>query len=161
MATCLCGCGGLPNPGYEWLRGHGVRQLRRQGLSEADYAVDAKGCWVWALGRDSDGYGRVKLNGKSRYAHRAMYEQVVGPPHGAALDHLCRNRACVNPEHLEPVTRQENAQRSPLFVTLTPEAVRAIRVAREPLAVIAERFGISRTHVSRIRSGRCWSNITP
>jgi hypothetical protein len=75
------------------------------------------GCWLW-LGHTNGGYGRLKITGKSVYAHRAVYEQVVGPiPAGLDLDHKCRTRSCVNPDHLEPVTRQVNCQRGVLGET--------------------------------------------
>lgn len=62
---------------------------------------------------DRAGYGQISdAAGKSTYAHRAMYEFMVGPiPDGLVLDHLCRNPPCVNPAHLEPVTRRENSRR--------------------------------------------------
>lgn len=72
-------------------------------------------CWNWTAGTWK-GYGSFRVSeGKRRVAHRWLYEQLVGKiPDGLELDHLCRNRGCVNPEHLEPVTRSENLMRSPL-----------------------------------------------
>lgn len=77
------------------------------------------GCWLWQGGMYSNGYGQFALGGTPRrtaLAHRMAYEQCVGPiPQGKDLDHLCRVRHCVNPEHLEPVTRSENLLRSPIM----------------------------------------------
>jgi hypothetical protein len=65
------------------------------------------GCWLWTAALTS-GYGAWG----NRRAHRLVYEALVGPiPQGLQLDHLCRNRACVRPEHLEPVTQQVNLAR--------------------------------------------------
>ncbi len=68
-------------------------------------------CWEW-LGAKSDGYGRLKVDGRACRAHRFAYELLVGPiPDEMTLDHLCRNRACVNPAHLEIVTNKDNVLR--------------------------------------------------
>lgn len=69
-------------------------------------------CWRWTGAHVSKGYGSFWLDGKAQPAHRVVYELVKGKiPEGLHLDHLCRNRWCVNPEHLEPVTLQENNRR--------------------------------------------------
>lgn len=69
-------------------------------------------CWIWIAGKMYGGYGTFYLDGKRHPAHRVMYEAVVGPiGEGLELDHLCRNPACVNPSHLEPVTHKENVRR--------------------------------------------------
>lgn len=74
---------------------------------------NAKGCWIWGGVVQKNGYGRVSKDSKLLLVHRAVYEAILGSiPDGMALDHLCRNRLCVNPEHLEPVTCQENLMRS-------------------------------------------------
>lgn len=74
--------------------------------------VDAMGCWIWKK-RLIRGYGAVAADGRDQLAHRWTYEKLVGPiPTGLDLDHLCRQPACVNPAHLEPVTRAENNRRS-------------------------------------------------
>lgn len=69
-------------------------------------------CWIWRAAKIADGYGVIGFAGKSRYAHRLAYEALVGPiPVGLCIDHLCRVRNCVNPDHMEPVTNEENTRR--------------------------------------------------
>jgi hypothetical protein len=72
----------------------------------SDYTVDVHtGCWVWRRTRSKAGYGQMYIDGKMVYAHREYYESYVADiPPGLVIDHLCRNRACCNPDHLEPVT---------------------------------------------------------
>ena len=88
----------------------------------ARYETNAEGCWIWQ-GVRVGGYGQIgkENNGGMVYAHRAAYELIVGPiPDGLTLDHLCRNRACINPDHLEPVTMKENVLRG-----MSPTAINA------------------------------------
>lgn len=74
--------------------------------------LDDNGCWLWTASKDRGGYGRVRIAGRLLKAHRAAYEQLIGPiPEGMTIDHLCRVRACVNPHHVEVVTRGENVLR--------------------------------------------------
>lgn len=69
-------------------------------------------CWLWRGGLTSTGYGRFYYLGTNSRAHRLCWEALKGKiPDGLELDHLCRIRNCVNPNHLEPVTTVENTMR--------------------------------------------------
>lgn len=70
------------------------------------------GCWNWNGTKYPNGYSKRRYKNRYACAHRIYYEELVGPvPKGLHLDHLCRNRGCVNPLHLEPVTQRENNRR--------------------------------------------------
>lgn len=75
--------------------------------------LGANDCWLWTGSRDKKGYGRLALGRKNPIlSHRFAYEYYRGPiPPGMDIDHLCRIPSCVNPYHLEPVTRSENLRR--------------------------------------------------
>ncbi len=103
MPRCECGCGRVAKKRFA----HGHH--RRKSL--APFIVAENGCWLWQR-TTTHGYGHKPVNGRYVRAHRWAYELLVGPiPEGLELDHLCRDRACINPAHLEPVTRRENAKR--------------------------------------------------
>lgn len=85
---------------------------------------DQNGCHVWTAKKNAEGYGYFWLGGRDRRAHRIAWEWAKGPiTEGRQLDHLCRNRACVNVDHLEPVTCRENVLRG-----VGPAAVNARKV---------------------------------
>lgn len=74
--------------------------------------VVTDGCWLWTASKNNRGYGTFRLAGRTVQAHRLVYELLVGPiVDGLTIDHLCRNRACVRPSHLEAVSHQENCAR--------------------------------------------------
>jgi hypothetical protein len=130
---CHCGCGRKtslsrftdPKRGYvkgepmRFMQGHGSRRPLADRLWSR---VDKRGpdeCWEWMGGHNGHGYASIGITSNSRiYVHRLAYELEVGPiPDGLEIDHLCSNRLCVNPAHLEPVTRQENQRRYAETVT--------------------------------------------
>ncbi len=70
------------------------------------------GHWVWTGARSAAGYGVVSVEGRPRLVHRVLWMRAHGPiPEGTEIDHLCRVRECVNPDHLEPVTHKVNVLR--------------------------------------------------
>lgn len=88
--------------------------------------IKTPACWIWTghiLGGPCGGYGHVTIGNRQKRAHIVSYEQLKGKiPSGLVLDHLCRNRSCVNPDHLEPVTIQENIRRG-----ISPSALHALQ----------------------------------
>jgi hypothetical protein len=86
-----------------------VQQLQDRFWPKVD---QTDSCWVWQGSYTNQGYGTIRTNRKANLAHRLAYIWCVGPiPDGLTIDHLCRNRGCVRPDHLEPVTAAENVQR--------------------------------------------------
>ena len=168
---CECGCGTPTSPALEnrptrgYVKGQPLRfrKSHRAGAPprQHGFVVEDRGyttpCHVWT-GSLSVGYGREK---GSRLAYRSAWERVNGPvPDGLHLDHLCRVRACVNPDHLEPVTHAENMRRSSISraaekADLDASGVRALR-ARAGLTQdeLAQRLGVTFQLVSQWEHGK-------
>lgn len=169
---CECGCGEPTtiathnNRRYGWVKGEPLRYVHGHNArrSPHDYAVDeTTGCWTWLRSvLPRWGYGMAWRNGKHVLAHRWFYEQVKGPiPAGYQLDHLCRNRRCVNPAHLEVVTRRENMRRG-ANTKLTDEQVAEIRAhiaengPRYGRRALAAKYGVSEATIKDISMGKTW-----
>lgn len=98
---------GTPDGGRWHIGEHAARFAGR-------YVVDANGCWIWQGEITANGYGRFSVGSRNLLAHRWAYEQARGPiGDGLTIDHLCRVKSCVNPDHLEPVTIRDNILRCP------------------------------------------------
>lgn len=126
------------------------------------------GCWLWIAGLSSNGYGQFSIERTMRASHRVSYLSLVGSiPTGHEIDHLCRNRCCVNPNHLEAVTKAVNIQRGEACPPVRRgelhhhshssdeevEQARVLHLAGWTGKEIAARFGVGRSTVSRwIRS---------
>ncbi|MFF5568085.1 HNH endonuclease signature motif containing protein [Streptomyces sp. NPDC012623] len=105
------------------------------------------GCWQWTGYLMPNGYARISVDGERQYAHRISYEAFVAPiPDGLVIDHLCRNRGCVNPAHLDAVTQRVNVLRG--------ESHAATR-ARQVSCLRGHRFDTTNTYVASNGTRKC------
>jgi hypothetical protein len=89
---------------------HRYVSLEDRIMARVDFSTD---CWLWTGTTNGTGYAKVYANGRLRVVHELIWELANGPkPAGMDLDHLCEVKHCINPDHLEPVTRQENLRRA-------------------------------------------------
>lgn len=96
-----------------------LKRLPRFLWSRITIPSECGECWIWLRGIAPNGYGQITIKRVPYLAHRLVYETAVGPiPSGLELDHLCRVRRCVNPNHLEPVTHLENMLRGAGLVAI-------------------------------------------
>jgi len=171
---CQCGCGAKTSiaPRNKANRGHikgrPVRFLVGHGsrLSPVEYLVKNTGyktpCWIWQRSIRPNGYAQMPHAGTITYAHIVFYERKFGQVYeGKMLDHLCRVRKCVNPDHLEPVTNQVNSQRG-AKTKLNPEIViemRKLRASGLSCMKISRQMKIPCSTVFYVSSGYTWSNV--
>lgn len=131
------------------------------------WAIDEiTGCWNWLLSLNSKGYANERNdNGVLGHAHIHNYENKYGKvPTGKELDHLCRNPKCVNPDHLEPVTRAINIQRGNVAV-ITIEIAREIRRRKKETPTLTDRkmgtiFKVSHSLISQVLNNKTWKETT-
>ncbi|MFG2773743.1 HNH endonuclease signature motif containing protein [Streptomyces sp. NPDC048350] len=105
------------------------------------------GCWDWTAHVKPNGYGQFKIAGRPQYAHRVAYELTRGRiPRGLVIDHLCRRRHCVNPDHLEVVSHRTNIRRG-----ISPAA----RRARQTHCTRGHRFNRANTYLAPNGTRHC------
>lgn len=167
---CQCGCGEFARiakrnyPKLGTRKGEPLRFAVGHRSVRISYDVDPKtGCWIWARGMTTTGYGQVTWqNRPAQKAHRVVYTIVRGPvPAGMDLDHICRNRPCVNPDHLRVVTRAVNI-RAGRVAKLTMDDVRNIRELAAngvPLAVLSLQFHVAANTIHSVVHRRTWKDI--
>lgn len=177
---CECGCGQptrlarQTNRDRGWVKGQPIRFVKghsghkyREGERLGDrWRIEDRGfrtpCWTWMLAKNHNGYG-ILMSGTrcAQVAHRYHYEQRHGSlPRHVHLDHLCRHRDCVNPDHLEPVSNAENSRRG-ANAKLDYGQVQEIRhLLRQGWlqADIGDAYGVSGASISYVNTGKTWTD---
>lgn len=143
MARSICTIGGcgedVDSHGYcvkhlrrwqKWGDPHYVAKIQHDDVTRfhSKILVSDSGCWLWQDVPEANGYARFSVGMGRELAHRWSYEHYCGSiPEGMTIDHLCRVKHCVNPEHLEVVTQKVNNLRSDNLAALNARKVKCLR----------------------------------
>jgi hypothetical protein len=123
-------------------------------------------CWEWTASTQNKGYGQFGIGGRQGTiysAHRVSYTIAYDDPGDEFVCHECDNRKCVNPSHLWAGSAKDNTsdalEKKRIVTKLTERDIREIRSSREFQYVIAEKFGVHQTHISRIQRRIAWRHV--
>jgi hypothetical protein len=148
-----------------------MEELKQKLLKRVN--IDLKtNCWMWIGSKGSRGYGRIKVEGKYQSAHRISYLVFKGEfEKGKEIDHLCRNRLCINPSHIEQVTHLINMQRVPKDLRGGNRGGKGYKLNKEQVieilllngkmskAEIGRKYNVSDVHINHILRGNRWKSI--
>lgn len=161
---CQCGCGGVTpiskvsrtSKGH--VNGEHVRFIVGHNQQKGQkWRVLPNGCWAWFGALDTAGYGTMTVEGSTRAAHRYYFEQTHGLiPEGHQLHHTCRNRCCVNPDHLEVLAPTEHRRRHSKLDMGKAREIRRRCAAGESKRGLGRAFGVDARTIKDVVDGRTW-----
>jgi hypothetical protein len=159
LGYCHCGCGSLVNKIGKNYRKYVKNHFRRRLIH---YVIDPEtNCWNWQLSTNSNGYGMINIEGTHRKAATVYYEFYKGRvPIGLSLDHLCRNRKCINPDHLEPVSNAENIRRgknAKLNFTAVQE-IKSLQASGLDMKSISKLYHVSKNCIFDVLHNITWNS---